>query len=77
MHQRRQNENQIGIYGPSDPKTPENQDIRIRGRHHGARGFCLGGTGCGVKNVPVEKTIIYVCAGTLPKELKKYHGYTT
>ena len=58
LRMRGQNENQIGIYGPSDPKTPENQDIRIRGRHHGARGFCLGGTGCGVKNVPVEKTLV-------------------
>ena len=74
MRQRGQNENQLGIYGPSDQ---ENQDIRIRGRHYGARSGCSFGTGCGVKNAPVEKKIIHVCAGTLPKELKKYHGYTT
>ena len=66
MRQRGQNDNQIGIYGPWDQETPGNQDIRIRGRSHGARGGCSFGTGCGVKNAPVEKTIMLVCVGTLP-----------
>ena len=74
MRQRGQNENQLGIYGPSDQ---ENQDIRIRGRNYGARSGCSFGTGCGVKNAPVEKTIIYVCAGTPPIVLIENHGYTT
>ena len=54
MRQRGQNENQIGIYGPSDQETPT---IRMRGRNHGARGGCTMGSGCGVKNAPVEKNI--------------------
>ena len=77
MRQRGQNENQIGIYGPSDQENPENQDIRIGGRHHGARGHCSMGTGCGVKNAQVEKTIILVCTGTPPKVLIENHGHTT
>ena len=74
MRQRGQNDNQIGIYGPSDQESrenPENKDIGIRGRQ-----TCPFGTGCGVKNDPVKK-IILVCTGTLPIRLIENHGNTT
>ena len=46
LRQRGQNENQIDIYGPSDQESPENQDIRIRGRQSVARaGGCPLGSG--------------------------------
>ena len=75
MRQRGQNENQIGIYGQSDQESQENQenqDIRIRGRQ-----TCPFGTGCGVKNAPVEKTITLVCVEPLPIVLIENHNYTT
>ena len=74
MRQRGQNENQIGIYGPSDQESrenPENKDIGIRGRQ-----TCPFGTGCGVKNAPVKKMIL-VCTGTPPIRLIENHDHTT